>query len=811
MQHAPDEGAYRRLRDNYPSGPEVLQFMSANDLVPQYSDVLPRARSAAAMFAFFTLKQPHFERFGLANDAVLALLLPHAQQQQWFRQEANMILRRPEFRHRLATTAVLVFSADPRIANKCSQSLLEESGADDDDAPYYRTALVPFYVEDLRKCTSRLERERLFNKAFLEHSFSLDHFDTRAPVPEDLFGRQSLVKALEGDLRYRDAGVALMGIRRVGKTSVLQSVLAELQASDEADRWLVSSYDAQAHGSDASSRALWGLYASLRTACGAAGIGIPNNLGRTPDGLEAQKAIEELTHYVLRAPGHRRIVFAIDEFEHIVPDSQEPSENQVKLYLDIVGTLRAQKQRFKGRVAVIICGINETFTEETHYFRKPNPALDWFKIRYVPPLEDAPFSEMLVTIGRRMGVTFTENGLREIHSMWGGHPYLARQFCSSLLDGRPRPLEVQERDVISSLAGFRRRADTIFRDILTHLGFHYSAEYDSLRALALEIPSSSTNERHIDHLVNYGLVSRRPSETIRICALRDYLRANPDNTGARRFVIHNLIGDGGQGVVHRAYDRETNSICAIKTYPSHANGGKEAAEKEYRLMENAIKIGAGAYVAKPIGVFAHGTQWVLAMEFIEGRTLEDVLREKATLAWPELHKFGSALFAAIEALHPSETSLAGLDALTARDLALIQGEGNRMWHRDIKPHNLIVSGESMETVRVIDFGIASAVQDASRTNCGTFGYLPPDAATRPWDSTFDLYAVGRILWRCQFGDFSEPEHVPEMVAQLHLTGAEEERVVSFFQCALAASGARRFRSARAMREAWELQVVVHFI
>src|SRR5215212_10630609 len=134
-----------------------------------------------------------------------------------------------------------------------------------------------------------------------------------------------------------------------------------------------------------------------------------------------------------------------------------------------------------------------------------------------------------------------------------------------------------------------------------------------------------------------------------------------------------------------------------------------------------------------VGIFDRG-EWdgtyYIAMEFIEGRTLKDIIRERGP-APPE---------AAVDIV---------LQILRAARFAHQRG----VVHRDIKPHNVLIDDEGH--VEVTDFGIARAgASDMTETGSvmGTAHYLSPEQAQgRPVDARSDLYSIGVVLYELLTG------------------------------------------------------------
>ncbi len=126
--------------------------------------------------------------------------------------------------------------------------------------------------------------------------------------------------------------------------------------------------------------------------------------------------------------------------------------------------------------------------------------------------------------------------------------------------------------------------------------------------------------------------------------------------------------------------------------------------------------------------FNHGDDFVIAMEYIDGVTLDDVIKEKGSL--------------------PVDESLQIIsDVLSTLQFAHEKG----IFHRDIKPSNIMI--DSRGRVKIIDFGIAKAKTDPNLTiagsSCGTPSYMPPEQFNPTEDIDYalvDIYAVGTSLF-----------------------------------------------------------------
>lgn len=202
----------------------------------------------------------------------------------------------------------------------------------------------------------------------------------------------------------------------------------------------------------------------------------------------------------------------------------------------------------------------------------------------------------------------------------------------------------------------------------------------------------------------------------------------PDNQVWGPFVELTPIGSGTSGDVYRARDPRLDRHIALKLL---RNGPSDAAViEEARLM---------ARVRHPNVVTIHGAERIdgrvgLWMEFVDGRTLEDELREKGPCSPAAVRQFGRDLCGALGAVHA-----AGL------------------LHRDVKAQNVIRDREGH--VRLADFGTGIAIRPHANSAppsqlAGTPLYLAPEIlAGNPATTRSDIYSLGVLLFHLLTGTF----------------------------------------------------------
>ncbi|WP_055700691.1 Stk1 family PASTA domain-containing Ser/Thr kinase [Streptomyces silaceus] len=213
-----------------------------------------------------------------------------------------------------------------------------------------------------------------------------------------------------------------------------------------------------------------------------------------------------------------------------------------------------------------------------------------------------------------------------------------------------------------------------------------------------------------------------------------------------RYRIDGRIAVGGMATVYRAVDTRLDRVLALKVM--HPTLAADASFVD-RFIREAKSV---ARLSHPnvVGVFDQGTDGsyvYLAMEYIAGCTLRDVLRERGALQ-PR---------AALDILEPV---LAALGAAHRAGFV----------HRDMKPENVLIGDDGR--VKVADFGLVRAVDTVTNTTgtvLGTVSYLAPEQIEHGTaDTRVDVYACGVVLYEMLTGAKPHSGDSPAQVLYQHL-------------------------------------------
>lgn len=221
---------------------------------------------------------------------------------------------------------------------------------------------------------------------------------------------------------------------------------------------------------------------------------------------------------------------------------------------------------------------------------------------------------------------------------------------------------------------------------------------------------------------------------------------SPDTVLCGRFKIVRFLNRGGMGEVYEAWDSELREVVALKTIRPDMASQPFVIGYFKEEVKHARRI-AHPNVCRVYDLYSHGESssdrlWFLAMQFLEGRTLSEHLRDCGP-------------FPIKEAIRLVEDMIAGLDA--AHELGVV--------HRDFKSSNImLVPGTSgIKRAVITDFGLATRITIATGTagqrRQGTLAYVAPeqwrDGVAGP---SADQYALGIVICEMITGERPTPAH-----------------------------------------------------
>ncbi len=215
-----------------------------------------------------------------------------------------------------------------------------------------------------------------------------------------------------------------------------------------------------------------------------------------------------------------------------------------------------------------------------------------------------------------------------------------------------------------------------------------------------------------------------------------------------RYELLELIGTGGMSRVYKAKCKLLNRYVAVKILKEEYHADKEFIKRFYIESQAAASL-SSPHIVSIYDVGEENNTHFIVMEYVEGVTLKEVIQENGVMAWDVALNFSLQILSALECAHK-----------------------NGIVHRDIKPHNIIVTNEGV--LKVTDFGIARAINGNETKKIddsvvGSVHYISPEQAKGIMiDARSDLYSLGIVMYEMLTGKLPYNGENPVSVALMHL-------------------------------------------
>ncbi len=219
-----------------------------------------------------------------------------------------------------------------------------------------------------------------------------------------------------------------------------------------------------------------------------------------------------------------------------------------------------------------------------------------------------------------------------------------------------------------------------------------------------------------------------------------------------RYEILEKIGNGGMAIVYKAKCHVLNRFVAIKILKDEFTTDSEFIKKFNSEAQSAASL-THSNIVSIYDVGNEDNLYYIVMELIKGKTLKEIIIEDGILSWKWSVSIAIQIASALETAHK-----------------------NNIIHRDIKPHNIIITEDGI--AKVTDFGIAKAVSNSTITAFGTtigsVHYFSPEHARGGYtDAKSDLYSLGIVMYEMLTGRVPFDADTPVSVA---LKQVQEEPV-----------------------------------
>ena len=214
-----------------------------------------------------------------------------------------------------------------------------------------------------------------------------------------------------------------------------------------------------------------------------------------------------------------------------------------------------------------------------------------------------------------------------------------------------------------------------------------------------------------------------------------------------RYELLEKIGDGGMAVVYKGRDKLLNRFIAVKILRPEFTKDATFVENFKRESQAA----AGLSHPNIVGVYDVGREGninYIVMELIDGQTLNKIIEEEAPMDYKKVIDISKQVASALRVAHK-----------------------NKIIHRDVKPHNIMITSDGV--VKLADFGIARAVNDTTLSTgskiVGSVHYFSPEQARGNYvDERSDIYSLGIVMYEMLTGKVPFDGENPVTVALKHI-------------------------------------------
>lgn len=214
-----------------------------------------------------------------------------------------------------------------------------------------------------------------------------------------------------------------------------------------------------------------------------------------------------------------------------------------------------------------------------------------------------------------------------------------------------------------------------------------------------------------------------------------------------RYNLIEKIGEGGMALVYKAKCQLLNRFVAVKILRQEFTKDEEFIK---RFKRESL---AAASLSHPnvVGIYDVGEQegiYYIVMEYVSGKTLKEYIKENEKLNYREVLNISTQIANALDHAHK-----------------------NGVIHRDIKPHNILVTEDNI--IKVTDFGIARASNSSTIANTGSImgsvHYFSPEQARGGYsDHRTDIYSLGVVIYEMLTGSLPYDADSPVTVALKHI-------------------------------------------
>ncbi|EAY29456.1 ATP-binding protein [Microscilla marina] len=458
-----------------------------------------RKQSKTELFEFFLSPEENTkEKFGF-NLELLLIYSPHNEMAARTIQAVEEVYEGYPAKGRVETLVYILISESTDV----HKWLKNYSSSQRSREP---RIIIAFSASELRQ-NARISN--YINNKISEQFYQRDLFDFSLPLKEDayFFGRERLLTTYY-DAVKKSENRGLFGLRKTGKTSFLYKLKRTVEFEKKG---VILFFDCK---NPSIKKLRWNEFLGeiCNTISDRTGIKIAAKSKKYTE-KKIATTFSNLIKKVAELEDNNRVALIFDEIEYI-SFLNEKEEHWIDDYIDFWQTIWSCQSEHRNLV-FFIAGLNPNVLDTNRVKGVQNPLFGIVSPDYLTGFTKSEMKLMVSSLGKKIGLDFTDTALNYLYTQYGGHPHLTRKSCSWINKDYTdqaihKPITISDNDLIKSQE--RRDLDLSYYSghVVAELSDFYPDEYTMLEMLSSgeirDFIEFSTEPEFTKHLMGYGLL-----------------------------------------------------------------------------------------------------------------------------------------------------------------------------------------------------------------------------------------------------------------------------------------------------------------
>lgn len=497
-----------------------------------------------------------------------------------------MLVTNQEFKNRLDKVTCFILDEDESIVKKIKEDRIENPDG---------RLIVPFCLSELNTTFN----EYVFGNRLREFLYEKDLFGIAVPLKNDIlfFGkdRTKIISELYGRYKQGEEG-GLFGLRRIGKTSILNLLKLRIVESDGVAVYFDCSGSHHFRWHEFLRNIIKTIideYSVEKNENGNVVLNMNFDIDTSDERYNEKNAatsFKEDVGTLYDMLDKRRILLILDEIESIgyttSPSKWWKEENDSLFFWQAIRMLIQMHNEY---LSFVIAGVNPMCVEIQTINGYDNPIFGMLSPIYTSLFEYEDIKTMVASIGGRLGLSFDDAVYAKMMEDYGGHPFLIRQVCSKINSELSE--KRVERPTTISISSYNLKCDeyrmgmsSVIEQILGVIQNYYPSEFELLKKLSLDGRTAfkkelALGEKEIQHLLGYCIIEKVESEfLIKIKSIEEYIK--------NKYLFDSILNEqkDKRARINMRRDSIEEKLRKLVFYSLKSKYGKKAKENLIKIL-----------------------------------------------------------------------------------------------------------------------------------------------------------------------------------------------------------------------------------